>query len=83
MKDKKELIEFREKIDYIDMEILALLTERTNIVENIIDVKKRLSLDMKDKKRENEIMYKLYEASDGKISYHYLKRIYTAIFNNG
>jgi|19_taG_2_1085344.scaffolds.fasta_scaffold12215_6 chorismate mutase len=82
MKDKEALIELRGKIDDIDKTILGALIERWNTVQNIIDVKKRLSLDMKDSKREREIMHELYRESDSKISYLYLKRIYTAIFNS-
>ena len=53
-----------------------------DVLQNIIDVKKQLSLDMKDSKREREIMHELYRESDSKISYLYLKRICSAIFNS-
>ena len=51
----KEIKQFREKLDEIDIEILELLMERMDIVKRIGLIKKRQNLSIIDKNREEEV----------------------------
>ena len=48
----KQLAELRERMDKIDEEIIALLRKRKDLVLEAIDLKKKNSLEFKDKSRE-------------------------------
>jgi len=51
-----EIEELRKRIDKVDLELLKLLKERTKLVSEILEVKKKLGLPFKDVKREKEIL---------------------------
>lgn len=53
----------RRRIDEIDDQILAALSERTKICKAIGDVKKKQSLAIKDPNRENEVFKRIKEKS--------------------
>lgn len=52
---EKKLNELRNKIDDIDFNIRELLLERFQLVERIIQIKKELSSELFDNKREMDI----------------------------
>ena len=51
-----DLKDYREQIDEIDREIVALLTKRLGIVKSIADYKKKNNLQVLDKKREKVVL---------------------------
>ncbi len=51
-----DLKDYREQIDEIDREIVALLTKRFGIVKSIADYKKKNNLQILDKKREKVVL---------------------------
>ena len=52
----KELQELRKKIDDLDNSILDLLAQRKAVVTEVAGVKKELSLKVRDRVRETEIL---------------------------
>lgn len=74
------LDEFRSTVDFIDDEILTLLTQRFQIVEKIIEYKKNNNLPILNKNRENIIMNKIIKEHP---SFQiYLCKIYKKIIKN-
>lgn len=51
-----EIEELRKRIDQVDLELIKLLKERSELVNRILEVKKRLGLPLKDVKREKEVL---------------------------
>jgi chorismate mutase len=76
---KKEIQKYREHINRIDDALCTLLAERFEIVREIMKIKQEKSIDVKDKKREQEIIRRLSEK-------HFVRRsliqnIYQHIFH--
>ena len=78
MKDIKKL---REQIDLIDKQILLLVKQRMDIVKKIGKIKKQNKLEVKDLKREKEIIAKLYKQGKKlKIQKKLIKTIWSCFF---
>lgn len=73
-----ELEELRNKIDSVDGELAELLLRRLSLSREIGEYKKKNSLPVEDKKREEEIIRRLTEnaGDDGK----YIEELYKTMF---
>lgn len=71
----------RLNIDVIDDEISILLLKRLSLVEKIGEIKKENHLNILDKKREKEKLYRLKKFSNSKIEENYLSNIYQKIMD--
>ncbi|MBT3865142.1 chorismate mutase [Candidatus Peregrinibacteria bacterium] len=67
----KELKKLRKKISKLDLKIQKHLKKRSKIVEEISQIKKKYSLPIEDKEREQEILSKM----DNK----YVKKVFEEI----
>ena len=68
---------FRDEIDEIDKEMVALFTRRMQIAEQIADEKKRDGRPILDSERERQVLYRVEELS-GKYG-PYARRLYTTL----
>jgi monofunctional chorismate mutase len=72
--------DLRKEIDKVDKKIISLISKRLKLAEKIGKEKKKLSLTIKDKKREEEILKNLLrEADKNKISKELIKRLFKEI----
>jgi chorismate mutase/prephenate dehydratase len=71
----------REKIDDIDRRLVALLNERTCIVEEIGRVKKEAKLAIYEPKRESQVFDNITSSNGGPLSADGLKRIFERIID--
>lgn len=77
----QRLAECRSQIDAIDLKILALLNERTRIVEEIGQIKQKLSLPIYEPKREDQVFQNVTSNNHGPLSAEALKRIFERIID--
>jgi chorismate mutase len=76
-----KLAEFRVKIDEVDRHIVALLNERTSVVENIGRVKREAQLPVYEPKREEQVFANITESNHGPISQEAVRRIFERIID--
>jgi chorismate mutase len=76
-----KLAECRRQIDLVDRKILALLNERTEIVEQIGRIKQKLSLPIYEPKREDEVFRNVTSQNRGPLPPDALKRIFERIID--
>ena len=78
----EKLAECRRQIDLIDVQILALLNERTGIVHEIGRIKQALALPIYEPKREDQVFDNISQASgDGPLTKEAVRRIYERIID--
>ena len=77
----ERLAECRSQIDAVDLKILALLNERTRIVEEIGRIKEKLSLPIYEPKREDQVFHNVTSNNHGPLSAEALKRIFERIID--
>lgn len=77
----EKLAECRRQIDAVDRKLLALLNERTQIVEEIGRIKQTLSLPIYEPKREDEVFRNVTAQNQGPLSSEALKRIFERIID--
>jgi chorismate mutase len=77
----ERLTECRIEIDGVDLKILALLNERTKIVEEIGRIKQNLSLPIYEPKREDQVFRNVTTNNHGPLSAEALKRIFERIID--
>lgn len=77
----QRLAECRTQIDAVDLKLLALLNERTRIVEEIGRIKHNLSLPIYEPKREDQVFHNVTSNNDGPLSAEALKRIFERIID--
>jgi chorismate mutase-like protein len=77
----QRLAECRQQIDAVDLQLLALLNERTRIVEEIGRIKQDLSLPIYEPKREDQVFHNVTSNNDGPLSAEALKRIFERIID--
>jgi chorismate mutase-like protein len=77
----KALAGFRDRIDDLDRRILALLSERTRIVEEIGRVKQHLNLPIYEPKREDEVFDNVTGHNTGPLSADGVKRVFERIID--
>jgi chorismate mutase len=78
---RQKLEEFRVVIDQIDRRIVALLNERTEIVECIGRVKRESQLPVYEPRREDQVFANITEANRGPISHDAVLRIFERIID--
>jgi chorismate mutase len=77
----KVLADCRERIDDLDRRILALLSERTRIVEEIGRVKQHLSLPIYEPKREDEVFENVAGHNTGPLGQDSVRRVFERIID--
>ena len=77
----QRLAECRNQIDVVDLKLLALLNERTRIVEEIGRIKQDLSLPIYEPKREDQVFHNVTSNNQGPLSAEALKRIFERIID--
>lgn len=77
----ERLADCRREIDKIDLRLLALLNERTRIVEEIGRIKQSLSLPIYEPKREDQVFHNVTSNNGGPLSAEALKRIFERIID--
>ncbi len=77
----ERLAECRKEIDVLDLRILALLNERTRVVEEIGRIKQELSLPIYEPKREDEVFRNVTSNNKGPLSAEALKRVFERIID--
>ncbi len=75
------LDEFRVLIDEVDRRIVALLNERTRVVEDIGRVKREAKLPIYEPKREDQVFANAAGANHGPITQEAVRRIFERIID--
>jgi chorismate mutase-like protein len=75
------LEEFRVAIDDVDCRIVALLNERTQVVENIGRVKREAHLPIYEPRREDQVFANVGGANAGPMSQEAVRRIFERIID--
>jgi len=78
---RQKLEEFRVVIDQIDRRIVALLNERTEIVECIGRVKRESELPVYEPRREDQVFANIAAANQGPIGHEAVRRIFERIID--
>ncbi|MDZ4797887.1 MAG: chorismate mutase [Bryobacteraceae bacterium] len=76
-----EMAIHREGIDRIDLQLLALLNERTKIVEKIGRVKQAASLPVYEPKREDAVYRNVLDHNEGPLTSDAVRRIFERIID--
>ena len=76
---KAALADCRVRIDHVDRRLLALLNERTRIVEEIGRIKQAAQLPVYEPKREDEVFRNVTENNGGPLSSEAVKRVFERI----
>jgi chorismate mutase len=77
----EQLAECRRKIDVLDLKLLALLNQRTEIVEEIGRIKRELSLPIYEPRREDEVFSNVMTHNAGPLSSEAVKRVFERIID--
>ena len=77
----ERLEEYRRNIDRIDLQLLALLNERTRIVEKIGAVKEEFSLPVYEPKREDQVFQNVMDHNNGPLPPDAVKRIFERVID--
>ncbi len=77
----EDLVQYRELIDKIDLELLRLLNKRTEVVEQIGRVKQALSLAIYEPKREDAVFANVIAHNAGPLPQEAVKRIFERIID--
>ena len=75
------LARFRDEIDALDLELLALLNRRTKVVEEIGRVKEAVQLPIYEPKREGEVFRNVIEHNSGPLDADAVQRIFERIID--
>ena len=75
------LDELREKIDRIDTELLQLLNARADVVHQVGEIKKRDGLGIYAPEREDALLQRLMERSQGRLPRESIRAIYREIMS--
>jgi chorismate mutase len=78
---RARLEEYRISIDEIDRRLVALLNERTGIVECIGRVKREARLPVYEPRREDQVFANIAAANGGPISHDAVRRIFERIID--
>lgn len=78
---RAKLEEFRVMIDDVDRRIVALLNERTSVVENIGLVKRDARLPVYEPKREDQVFANVTACNQGPLSPQAVRRIFERIID--
>lgn len=75
------LAECRRKIDSVDRQIVALLNERTRIVEAIGSIKREFNMPVYEPKREDEVYRNIIDSNQGPLPPDAVKRIFERVID--
>jgi chorismate mutase-like protein len=75
----EKLADCRRNIDRIDVQLVALLNERTRIVERIGEVKREFAMPVYEPKREDEVFRNVTEANHGPLPPDAVRRIFERV----
>jgi chorismate mutase-like protein len=75
------LAHFRVKIDEIDLRLVALLNERTRVVEKIGAVKEQSSLPVYEPRREDAVFQNVQDHNSGPLPNDSVRRIFERIID--
>lgn len=78
---RARLEEFRVLIDDVDQRIVALLNERTQVVEQIGRVKRDTDLPIYEPKREDQVFANVTSSNSGPLTEDALRRIFERIID--
>jgi len=78
---RARLDEFRVMIDDVDRRIVALLNERTAVVEEIGRVKRQAHLPIYEPKREDQVFANIVGANHGPMTPEAVRRIFERIID--
>ena len=78
---REALDQLRVEIDDVDLRILALLNERTRIVERIGSIKRRAALPIYEPKREDQVFDNVIGNNSGPLPAEGVKRIFERIMD--
>jgi chorismate mutase len=76
-----QLEEYRLTIDEVDRRIVALLNERTLVVENIGRVKRAVHLPVYEPKREDQVFANITSANQGPLTTQAVRGIFERIID--
>ena len=71
----------RDQIDALDLRILALLNERTLVVERIGEIKQHAGMPIYEPKREDEVYRNITENNHGPLPAEAVKRVFERIID--
>ncbi len=77
----QELAHWRDQIDAVDLRLVTLLNERTRIVEQIGQIKRRAQLPVYEPKREDEVFRNISDGNQGPLPDASLRRIFERIID--
>ena len=78
---QEQLEEYRLMIDEVDRRIVALLNERTAVVENIGRVKREAQLPVYEPKREDQVFANITGANHGPLTTQAVRGIFERIID--
>jgi chorismate mutase-like protein len=78
---EKALAKCRERIDSVDLQILALLNERTSIVEDVGRIKKQAGMAIYEPRREDQVFSNVTTNNSGPLPSEAVKRIFERIID--
>lgn len=71
----------RKEIDDVDRRLVALLNERTRVVERVGDIKQQVALPVYDPKREEQVFQNIAAANQGPLPDAAIKRVFERIID--
>jgi len=77
----ERLAECRRQIDAVDLRLLALLNERTRIVEEIGRIKQTLAMPIYEPKREDQVFHNVIGNNQGPLSAEAVKRVFERVID--
>ena len=78
---KEHLLELRQKIDKVDLELLNALNQRAKIVMEVGKIKQKEQIEVLDKDRETALMKRLSEHNTGPLDEEMLQDLFLSIIN--
>ena len=78
---KEHLLELRQKIDKVDLELLNALNQRAKIVMEVGKIKQKEQIEVLDKGRETALMKRLSEHNTGPLDQEMLQDLFQSIIN--
>lgn len=76
-----DLADCRRRIDALDLSILALLNERTKVVEEIGRIKQELGLPVYEPKREDDVFHNVTAHNQGPLPPEAVRRLFERIID--
>lgn len=78
---RENLLDCRQRIDAVDVRIMALLNERTRIVEEIGRIKQGMAMAIYEPKREDDVFRNITANNAGPLSPEAAKRVFERIID--